>query len=155
MDRVPQVRIIFVLTKKNSDDFDYNAVTERLGIIPTEVSGPMLSKGKISCDRGMKGITVLPSQEAPYPFVKHAFWSIELPKTDSWSLDDPLHQMEGILAGKEMEIQRICKDYNLEAELVIRIFALSNSMPEIQIASDSISFWNNVGTSINFDFYLD
>lgn len=162
MNNIPQIRLIFVLTKNDCTDFDRDAVTQRLCIIPSKSSAPILSKGRLSCDadireieRELSGLTILPATSPPYQMLKHAYWSVELPKIKCWGLDVPLQQLEQIFCGKETKVQDVCKDYDLSADLIIRVFAGSNNMPDLTISSKSISFWASMGASIGFDFYLD
>ena len=162
MDNIPQIRLIFILTKNDSTDFDRDAVTQHLCIMPSKAAAPTLSKGRLSCDadiceieRELSGITILPASSPPYQMLKHAYWSVELPKIECWGLDKPLQQLEQILLGKESEVLHVCKEYNLSADLIVRVFAESNNMPELTIPSSSVSFWASIGVSIGFDFYLD
>ncbi|MBQ9994116.1 MAG: DUF4279 domain-containing protein [Clostridia bacterium] len=148
--------------KKDLNDFDRDAVTHRLSVAPTESSEPKLSKGLVMCESDigkvsdeLVGLTILPAACPPYRMLKHAFWCIELPQIGSWSLDNPLRQLEEILRGKESEVSCICREYNLSADLIIRVFAKSNDMPELTIPSESVCFWASMGVSIGFDFYLD
>lgn len=157
-----QVKLIFILTKNDSTDFDRDAVTQRLCILPSEATAPTLSKGRLNCDadvceieRELSGITILPAPSPPYQMLKHAYWSVESPKIECWGLEEPLQQLEQILLGKESEVLHVCKEYNLSADLIVRVFAESNNMPELTIPSSSISFWASMGVSIGFDFYLD
>ena len=162
MGNIPQIRLIFILTKNDSTDFDRDAVTQRLCIMPSKEAAPTLSKGRLSCDadireieRELSGLTILPAASPPYQMIKHAYWSVQLPKIECWGLDEPLQQLEQILFGKESEVLNVCKDYNLSADLIVRVFAESNNMPELTIPSSSVSFWASMGVSIGFDFYLD
>ncbi len=162
MDSMPQIRLAFVLTKKDSADFDRDAVTERLCIKPSKESAPLLSKGKMKCsmdidklEKELSGITILPATAPPYQMLKHAYWSIELPRIKCWKLGEPLQQLEQMLLGKEAEVLYVCEDQNLSADLIIRVFAESNNMPELTIPSSSVSFWASMGVTIGFDFYLD
>lgn len=162
MGNIPQIRLIFLLTKNDIVDFDRDAVTLRLGIMPSKTSAPTLSKGKIMCnpdihavEKSLTGITIIQASSPPYQMLKHACWGIDLPKIESWSLDEPLQQLEHILHGKEPEVLHVCKEYNLSAELIVRVFAESNNMPELTIPSSSVSFWASMGASIGFDFYLN
>lgn len=162
MDKIPQIRLVFILTKNDSTDFDRDAVTQRLCIMPSKATAPTLSKGRLNCDmdigeieNDLSGITILPASSPPYQMLKHAYWSFELPKIECWGLDEPLQQLEQILLGKESEVLRVCKEYNLSADLIVRVFAESNNMPELTIPNNSVSFWASMGVSIGFDFYLD
>ncbi len=162
MKNIPQIRLLFLLTKNDCADFDRDAVTQRLCIIPSKASAPTLSKGRLSCDanireieRELSGLTILPATSPPYQMLKHAYWSVELPKIECWGLDEPLQQLEQILIGKESEVLDVCKAYNLSADLIVRVFGESNNMPDLTIPSKSISFWASMGASIGFDFYLD
>lgn len=162
MQKKPKIRPIFLLTKNDRNDFNRDSVTHRLCIVPTQTCAPTLSKGTLSCDtdiqeveKELSGITILPAESPPYQILKHANWSIELPQIESWSLDEPLRQLEQILHRKESEVLQVCTDYNLSADLIVRVFAESNNMPELTIPSSSVSFWASMGVSIGFDFYLD
>ena len=162
MDRIPSIRLVFILTKNDITDFDRTAVSQRLRIIPTKTCAPALSKGKVSLNADineveseLSGLTILRSESCPYQMIKHAYWSIELPQIECWGLDKPLQQIEQILLGKESEIQQLSQEYNLRADLIVRVFAKSNNMPELIIPHSGISFFSSLGTSISFDFYLD
>jgi len=161
-DYVPQIRPIFSLTKKDVEDFDRDAVTHRLAIVPSETSEPKLSKGTVNCGSNIQeisnefiGLTILPAPSPPYQMMKHAHWSIQLPKIECWDLEEPLQKIEQILCGAEMEVRNVCEEYHLRADLILRVFAESNNMPELTIPSSSVSFWASMGVSIGFDFYLD
>lgn len=160
--RIPLIRAVFTLTKIDLDDFNRDKVTRLLRINPTETSGPTLSKGRVVCDPNIQeisnrltGLTIISAIQPPYQMMKHAFWSIEMPKIECWGLDEPLQQLERIFLGKESELLHICNDYKLSAELIIRVFAESNDMPDLTLSSSSVSFWASIGASIGFDFYLD
>ena len=162
IENIPLLRPVFSLTKKDLDDFDREEVTHLLLITPTETSSPMLSKGKVVCGPNIQeisneltGLTILPAVAPPYQMIKHAYWSIEMPKIESWCLEKPLKQLEHIFFGKESEVLHVCKKYNLSADLIVRVFAESNNMPELTIPSSSVSFWASMGVSIGFDFYFD
>lgn len=161
-DYFPQIRPIFSLTKKDVEDFDRDAVTHRLSIVPTETSGPKLSKGTVNCGPNIQeiskefiGLSILPAPAPPYQMIKHAHWSIELPKIKCWDLEEPLQKVEQILYGTGTEVRSVCDEYNLRADLILRVFAESNNMAELTIPSSSVSFWASMGASIGFDFYLD
>ena len=101
------------------------------------------------------GFTVLPAEAPPYPTLRHAYWSAELPKMDCRALDEPLQQFEQMLRGKEAEVRRLCEEYNLYADLSVRVFAASNDLPELVLPDSSVAFWASVGATVSFDFYLD
>lgn len=162
MAKQPQLKLIFILTKNDCTDFNRDAVTRHLEILPSKESAPVISKGSLICDtdvceieKALFGITVPPAPSGPYQMIKHAYWSVELPKKECWELKELLNQMEQIFAKKEAEVINLCKEHNLSANLISRIYAKSNSMPNLSIPSDSISFWASMGVTISFDFYLD
>lgn len=162
MNNIPQIRLIFLLTKNDCADFDRDAVIHCLGIMLSTSSPPTVSKGRLNSvaeihelEQELSGFTILPAQSPPYKMIKHACWSIDLPKTECWDLEEPLQKMEQIFSGKENKVLSVCKEYNLSADLIVRIFAESNSMPELTIPSSSVSFWASMGVSIGFDFYLN
>ena len=159
---LPQIRPIFSLTNKDVEDFDRDAVTRRLAISPSETSEPKLSKGTVNCGPNIQeiskefiGLSILPAPAPPYQMIKQAQWTIELPKIKGWDLEKPLQEIEQILDGTGTEVRSICDEYNLRADLILRVFAESSNMPELTIPSSSVSFWASMGVSIGFDFYLD
>ena len=163
MDSIPKIRLVFMLTKNDTIDFDREAVRRHLGIEPSKTNGPIFSKGILTTNgedihevqKRFVGITLVPHDISSYRMLKHATWSIELPKTESWSLDEPLHKLETLFAEKKTNVLRLCKEYDLRTDLTIRVFAKSNNMPDLIISNESLSFWAAMGTTINFDFYLD
>ena len=101
---------------------------------------PTPGKGKVQhCGKEIRepdeqvlpGFTVLPAEAPPYPTLRRAYWSAELPKMDCRALDEPLQQFEKMLRGKEAEVRRLCEEYNLYADLSVRVFAASNDLPEL------------------------
>ena len=106
MKQTPQIRLVFTLTKRDDADFDRDAVTRGFGILPTRSCPPTPGKGKVQhCGREihepdeqvLSGFTVLPAEAPPYPTLRHAYWSAELPKMDCRALDEPLQQLEQML----------------------------------------------------------
>ena len=47
------------------------------------------------------------------------------------------------------------KEYDLTAELILRVYAESNDLPVIAFPSESVSFWSKMGAGMQFDLYLD
>ena len=89
MKQTPQIRLVFTLTRRDRADFDRDAVTRGLGILPTRSCPPTPGKGKVQhCGKEIRepdeqvlpGFTVLPAEAPPYPTLRHAYWSAELPK---------------------------------------------------------------------------
>lgn len=116
MKQTPQIRLVFTLTKRDGTDFERDAVTRGLGILPTRSCPPTPGKGKVQhCGKEIRepdeqvlpGFTVLPAEAPPYPTLRHAYWSTELPKMDCRALDEPLQQFEKMLRGKEAEVRRL------------------------------------------------
>lgn len=60
-----------------------------------------------------------------------------------------------MLRGKEAEVRRLCEEYDLYADLSVRVFAASNDLPELVLPDSSVAFWASVGATVSFDFYLD
>lgn len=159
---LPEIGSVFILTKKDSTDFDRNVVSRRLGIIPTKTCPPTVSPGKLLSEIDptefqweYSGLTVLPADAPPYTIIKNAFWSLELPRMHSWDVADPLHRLEELLEGREKEVALLCKEYDLTAELILRVYAESNDLPVMALPSESVSFWSKMGAGMQFDLYLD
>lgn len=159
---LPEIGSVFILTKKDSTDFDHNVVSRRLGIIPTKTCPPTVSPGKLLSEidpaefqREYSGLTVLPAAAPPYTIIKNAFWCLELPRMHSWDVADPLHRLEELLKGREEEVTLLCKEYDLTAELILRVYAESNDLPVVALPSESVSFWSKMGAGIQLDLYLD
>ena len=159
---LPEIGSVFILTKKDSTDFDRNVVSRRLGIIPTKTCPPTVSPGKLLSEidpaefqREYSGLTVLPAAAPPYTIIKNAFWCLELPRMHSWDIAAPLHRLEELLKGREEEVTLLCKEYDLTAELILRVYAESNDLPVVALPSESVSFWSKMGAGIQLDLYLD
>ena len=159
---LPEIGSVFILTKKDSTDFDRYVVSRRLGIIPTKTCPPTVSPGKLLSEidpaefqREYSGLTVLPAAAPPYTIIKNAFWCLELPRMHSWDVADPLHRLEELLKGREEEVTLLCKEYDLTAELILRVYAESNDLPVVALPSESVSFWSKMGAGIQLDLYLD
>ena len=159
---LPEIGSAFILTKKDSTDFDRNGVSRRLGIIPTKTCPPTVSPGKLLSEidpaefqREYSGLTVLPAAAPPYTIIKNAFWCLELPRVHSWDIAAPLHRLEELLKGREEEVTLLCKEYDLTAELILRVYAESNDLPVMALPSESVSFWSKMGAGMQFDLYLD
>ena len=112
MKQTPQIRLVFTLTKRDDADFDRDAVTRGLGILPTRSCPPTPGKGKVQhCGREihepdeqvLSGFTVLPAEAPPYPTLRHAYWSAELPKMDCQALDEPLSYVMAV-----EELSKVC-----------------------------------------------
>lgn len=56
---------------------------------------------------------------------------------------------------QQFEYRYLCKEYNLYADLSVRVFAASNDLPELVLPDGSVAFWASVGAAVGFDFYLD
>ena len=159
---LPEIGSVFILTKKDSTDFDRNVVSRRLGIIPTKTCPPTVSPGKLLSEidpaefqREYFGFTVLPADAPPYTIIKNAFWCLELPRMHSWDVAAPLHRLEELLKGRGKEVALLCKEYDLTAELILRVYAESNDLPVMALPSESVSFWSKMGAGMQFDLYLD
>ena len=162
MQRIPEIKINFYISKNDSEDFDRDNVTQQLKLSPTSTSQPRLSPGRVhtvtyeeAVEAMGDGITVLPSAEPPYPFLIHAYWSVVLPRMQTWSLEEPLREMEALLRERVDTVCSICDLYNLRLTLIITVYADANNMPIISIPRGSVSFWSIMKTEFKFDFYLD
>lgn len=158
MEKTPSIRVIFNLVKKDRKDFDRDAISQSLGLKPSLSSGPKLGKGALrsipdDCTAGVSlcGVSFIPSDDPPFQMVKHALWRIELPETESWSIDEPIHKMEEILRGKEEQILLLCREYNLFSNLRIQIHADPDTLPVLSIPGDSVKFWGELSTFIDLD----
>lgn len=56
---------------------------------------------------------------------------------------------------QQLEYRYLRKEYNLYADLTVRVFAASNDLPELVLPDGSVAFWASVGATVSFDFYLD
>ncbi len=163
MEKAPQIKTVFLLTKADSADFDRDTVSKRLGLAPTKTSAPRLSKGRMHLPSNetpetmqpLSGMTVLPSADPPYQIMLHAFWELELPKTESWDIEGPLRRMEDILCGKELEILRLYGESNLEPHAILKIYADSGTLPVPELSGSSVAFWASIGAAIITEPYLD
>ena len=56
---------------------------------------------------------------------------------------------------QQLEYRYLCEEYNLYADLTVRVFAASNDLPELVLPDGSVAFWASAGATVSFDFYLD
>lgn len=161
MCMTPRFKIEFCLIKNDGVDFDRDEVSNRLGISPTETAPPTLSRGRLYCDdlatakEELRGLTILSSDAPPYEFLKNAFWCVELNTGEGRSICEPLKELESLIAGSVDEIPKVCSDFGLFAEVILRIYCESNELPEMELPADVLSFFANIGASISFDLQLD
>jgi len=162
LGQTPVFRISFVLTKIDTEDFNRTEVSKRINLIPSNTSGPVMSKGKFVCSPEIQegsndfiGLTILPSSQAPYPIMKHAYWEISLPEIACWTFEEALSQFVSLLQDKSGEIIKICEDFDLRADFLVRVFGELNYMPEIRLTPKSLTFLASINSSIEFAFYVD
>ena len=127
----------------------------RAGVLGEDAPADLRLRGRARRHGRAVGAHHLAAEALPYPTLRHAYWSAELPKMDCRALDEPLQQLEQMLCGKEAEVRRLCEEYNLYADLTVRVFAASNDLPELVLPDGSVAFWASVGAAVSFDFYLD
>lgn len=161
MNVIPKIKLVFVLTKNDSADFDRTKITQCLDILPTTTAGPTVSKGSLNSslsveqlEKELPGLSIITSSQ-PYKILKHAHWSLEMPVIECSGIEEPLDNLKRLLYGKEFAILALCKNYNLSADLIVRVYAESNNMPDISISKDNIAFLSATEMSITFDFCLD
>lgn len=163
MTYIPKFQLVFILIKNDAIDFDREAVSQYLGMEPSETNAPTLSKDMLTTngedihdvEKRFQGITLIPQDLSTYRMLKHADWRLELPKIESWSLDEPLQQLEKLFSEKEIAVFHVCNDYDLSANLMVQVFAESNNMPDLTISNASLSFLTLMSASIRFDFHLE
>lgn len=156
----PQLRIIFCLTKKDESDLDFDFISEKLNLTPTETSSPSLSKGRINCKSDnysleeLNGLTLIANENSSYQILKNAFWSLESDVSYSWSFDELLHWLKIQLFGKEEQIIKLCKEKNLFVSLIMKVKTKSNNLPELSFSNQNIKFISSIGASMQFDLSL-
>ena len=153
-------KIIFDLIKSDIQDFDRAEVTKRLNIKPTENDEPKLSKGKVNCDnikeanKEFVGFTILDGDAPPYKMIKHAFWTLELPKVYSLSVQEPINNLINLLSGKEKELVEICKEFALFARVIICINSNPDALPVLELPAYIISFFALINADVDFNLQL-
>ncbi len=149
-----RIRPVLWLTKMDADNMDWNNVTEQLDVRPTSAKGAALSKGRVmfydsARDEQLPGITVLPAKDSPYhPFIRHAFWSLEMDCMEDWHIESVLRELELLLQGKGNAIRNLCSQYNLEAKLELQVFCKGDEPAEITLSAKCMQYWATMGIEL-------
>ena len=153
----PRIGITLCLSKKDAFDFARDEVSRRLGIPATGSKPPRPGKGRIVCQRGerIEGFTVDYSGEPPYACLLHAEWSVTWPEVKAWDIGESLERAEAALSKKGSELSAICRDYDLTADLLVRIEGDRTSMPVVELRRDRMAFWSSLGVNIRIAFDPD
>ena len=160
MERVPEIKIEFSLEKLDAEEMNWQTVTDRLGILPTQSSQPRLTKGTTArpwakAEQEELNLTLVPAGTEGYRVLVHACWTVTLPKVETWALEAPMAQMRKRFFGKAAAVRALCEEYDLAALLTVHIYADANTMPEVELSEADMAFWSSMGAKVRFDFALD
>ena len=127
-----------------------------LQITPSRSSYPVLSKGTVRCDDNhtdkdsINGLTIVKEGKQPYSLIINAFWSMEI-IISTWSIEDAMCKLIEKLFGKEKIIVDVCKENNLFASVIFRIYATDETLPELSFSKKSIDYLCSLEACVDFD----
>ena len=154
-----RIKIVFSLTKKDSADMDCDVITNALGITPTKISPPKISRGRISkeyskeeIERDMPWCTIISGDSLYHKYIVNGAYSFESPEMNSIWVDQCLNQFEKSFEDKDQVISRICEEYGMYADLIIKLYGPKKNFPYLEIPKESVEFWGKAGASIRFEF---
>ncbi len=142
MEKLPIVRASLVLTKLDHEDFDRDMVTQRLCIEPTRSAGPGPLGGKPRWGANRIDLSSQPQVRG--------YWRVDLPDMECASYQEPVDKLQEIFSGRQDVLKRVCREYNLCAELRMRLRRGSFHQMRTYLRPASVAFWAGAGVSIGF-----
>lgn len=131
MEILPQIRVSFFFS---GDEFDIDDVTTKMNIIPTETRK---------------------KKDFPIAEFAHTEWVLDTEKESCKSVSLQFEKLIKLLNRKEIIINQICKDYNIEAGFSIMILMENGDGPEMVLTKEIISFLASINAEVGFDLYID
>ena len=155
------IKVEFWLVKADAENLDLEDISKRLNLHTFESSQPKLSKGVLNCTdvevavKELRGMTIDTENGPPYKMIKHAYWRTEILYDNSKSVEDAFAELKILLSGKEKDICDLCSKYNLFVDVIVRVYATSQTIPEISLSSNDIAYLASINASLRFDFQLE
>ena len=149
------VKYEIVLTKRDTDDFDRDKVSNVLNLQPIYSEAPRVSKGKVyfkDFGTDSKNFTVIHQEQSPHPFIIHACWGYGRGGFDDFN--ETLLDVEKIVVSRKQEFTELCALENLSLSLSIIVSSKGREIPFLALSQDQISLFASVGLSVDmrFDF---
>jgi hypothetical protein len=131
MDKQPKIRVDFNIS---GDVFDLQYVTDQMEIIPTKIKT---------------------KKECPIPMTALTYWRLSTDKETCKAVRWQFEKIMKLLAGKELIINQLCEENNLETSFNIMIEMVSYNGPELVLTPQIISFISSIHAEVRFDLYVD
>ncbi|MDO4907525.1 DUF4279 domain-containing protein [Neisseria sp.] len=128
-----QINIDFSIV---GDFFETDLITEKLGVIPTEI----LKKGELLESRRLPNIETV--------------WSYQTGIRDSFDLEEQFSIIFNLFESKKDVIKDLCKQYNLKVYLQCYISILNDETPIIHLDNRSLNFISEIGADIDIDISI-
>jgi len=141
MNKEPQIKIKFSLI---GDEFSKEYVSNRLGVISDRF------KTKDDWPDAIKNAKDLPDHLKP-----RTVWGVDIKKESSYAVSDQFQKIIKIFNGKELMINKLCKELKLTAVFEIVIEMESGNRPEMVLTKEIIKFISLINAEIGFDLYID
>lgn len=132
---MPKVKADFYLT---GDEVDLDSITQTLGISPTKMR--------------KKNEYPLKTQEAGMAL---DLWQLSTGKEECRAVSLQLDKLQDMLLPKVEIINKLSKEYTLEASMTIVIEMETGAGPEMVLSSKNIHFLYLIDAEIGFDLYID
>ncbi len=132
MDILPQIKSSFFFS--GVTDFNFDDVTAKMDIIPTETRK---------------------KEDFPIKELANPFWALDTEKESCKAVSIQLEKLIKLLIGKELLIKEICNKYDIQAGFLINIWMENGDKPEMLLTKEIISFISSIDAEIGFDLYVD
>jgi hypothetical protein len=131
MEKLPRIRVDFNIS---GDEFDLQYITNQIGINPTKTRT---------------------KNECPVPMTALTYWRLSTNKEISKAVCWQFEKIMKVLTGKELIINQLCEEYNLETNFNIVIEMESNNGPELVLTQQIVSFISSIHAEVGFDLYVE
>ncbi len=130
----PRIRVCFFLEGEN---LPFERISEDLRILPTEVRR---------------------KDEWPAPSIAAGIakdsWSLEMPYVESYSVCQPLMELQRLLAGKEDVLVTFCERYNMRVSIALTIHWTCGNHPALYLDRETIRFLASIHADFGIDPYI-
>lgn len=130
----PLVGVNLFITGKDYEDFDVDAVTKSIGLLPTKTQKQQV------LDNGTK---------------KPTYWLLSMKKTQELCIEDKIKELKRSLHGKEDIIYKFTKQNGLCVGLEVNIESKSDNLPEVFFSQEILTFACSINATVGVGLYLD
>lgn len=132
---MPKVRVCLFLS---GDDIPLHDITEKIGILPTEIR--------------KKKDWVQPSILAG---IAKDTWAFYTDKVECRAIQTQLDTLQTIFKQKTEQIRELIETYSIIVNVIIMVEAEINEYPELILTEENVEFLSSIHAEVGFDLYID